>query len=317
MNGSQMRSFLRTWGVFALVSALFASTRLWRLTEHSLRPDEIFSLQTARQDWIGLIHAAVRDVVHPPLFYALLKSWIAVGGDSEYWLRLLPVLIAALTPLPFLLLGRRLGIGWNAINLGVLLMAVNAYLVYFARDLRMYSLVPLLTVCSLWLMFRYKDGAPDDRKRWLPLFAVNVLLVYSHYFGWLIVAGEALILCLDDRRRVRAVLLSCAALLLLFIPWAALVTRASLARGGLESSIGSFAPTDARRPGRLLRPADRKARFERAHRAWYRAPPLRRCCVSPCAWPGVGRRPIRRTARRWHSGRSRCSRRCRSSSSSC
>jgi len=241
MNGSQMRSFLRTWGVFALVSALFASTRLWRLTEHSLRPDEIFSLQTARQDWIGLIHAAVRDVVHPPLFYALLKSWIAVGGDSEYWLRLLPVLIAALTPLPFLLLGRRLGIGWNAINLGVLLMAVNAYLVYFARDLRMYSLVPLLTVCSLWLMFRYKDGAPDDRKRWLPLFAVNVLLVYSHYFGWLIVAGEALILCLDDRRRVRAVLLSCAALLLLFIPWAGLVTRASLARGGLESSIGSFA----------------------------------------------------------------------------
>ena len=230
----------RTGGAFLLIAAAYAAARLWRLTAYSLRPDEIFSLQTARHDWTGLLGAAVRDAVHPPLFYLSLKAWIGLGGESELWLRLLPVLFALVTPVPFVLLGRQLGARWSAINLGLLLMAVNAYLVYYAQELRMYSLLPLLTLTSLWLFFRVKDGAHVDWKAWLALFAANLLLVYTHNFGWLVVAGEGVILLVSRRDRVRGFALSTAALLLLFAPWAYLVTRTLLGRGGLESNIGSF-----------------------------------------------------------------------------
>jgi len=77
------RIFGSMFAIFAFIAALYAAARLWRLTSYSLRPDEIFSLQTARLDWTGLIGAVVRDVVHPPLFYALLKVWIGLGGESE------------------------------------------------------------------------------------------------------------------------------------------------------------------------------------------------------------------------------------------
>ena len=87
----------RGTAVFVLTVGMFVALRLWRLTTYSLRPDEIFSLETARQAWGGLILRATRDLVHPPLFYALLKAWIAIGGQSELWLRLLPVSMAVVS----------------------------------------------------------------------------------------------------------------------------------------------------------------------------------------------------------------------------
>jgi uncharacterized membrane protein len=230
----------RSRAALLLVALAYAAARLWRLTTFSLRPDEIFSLQTARLDWSGVIDAAARDVVHPPLFYLLLKAWIGLGGQSELWLRLLPVSFALLTPVPFVLVGRRLGLSWHATQLALLLTAVNAYLVYYAQELRMYSLVALLTLGSLWLFFRFEGRA---RGEWTPLVAlsvVNLLLVYTHYFGWLVVAGEGLVLLVRGRDRVRAFTLSAVALLLLFAPWGYRVTVVALARGGLDSNIGSF-----------------------------------------------------------------------------
>jgi len=94
---------------------------------------------------------------------------------------------------------------------------------------------------ELWLFFRYKDRARDDRRELIALFVVNLLLVYTHYFGWLVVAGEALVLLVGRRDKVRPFALSTAALLLMFGPWAYLVARTAHGRGGLASNIGSFA----------------------------------------------------------------------------
>src|SRR5262245_51647170 len=85
----------------AVLIGVFVAGRLWRLTSYSLRADEIFSFQVAQQSsWKGLLVAVIRDIVHPPLFYAMLSVWLHIGGASELWLRLLPVLtaIAALGP---------------------------------------------------------------------------------------------------------------------------------------------------------------------------------------------------------------------------
>ncbi|MBC7901572.1 MAG: hypothetical protein H7070_16135, partial [Saprospiraceae bacterium] len=70
--------------------------RLWGVTASCLWFDEIFSVQAAGHSWDELFWFVAQDLIHPPLFYALLKVWIGVGGESVFWLRLFPVLLSTL-----------------------------------------------------------------------------------------------------------------------------------------------------------------------------------------------------------------------------
>src|SRR5215203_4387909 len=180
------------FALFLLAVVLFIAARLWRLGAFGLWGDEITSLEVVRLAWSGLFAFIKADVVHPPLFYVLLKLWVGIGGDSLAWLRLFPVLTAIATIVPFYLLGRELNIPSGQMGLALLLAAVNGYLVYYGQELRMYGLMLFLTVCSLWWFARFFNSA-----RWVNLVvlsAVNLLLVYTHYFGWLVVGVEFIFL---------------------------------------------------------------------------------------------------------------------------
>jgi hypothetical protein len=218
--------------ILALVAAIFVAARFWHLTAYSLWACESFGLYGARQDWSGLISYAVADVAHPPLFYMLLKVWITIGGESLLWLKLLPVLIAIATMLPFLLLCRELNLRAEEVNLAFTLVAVNGYLIHFAQELRMYSLLMFLGVCSFWLFVRFCNSEIDTKRDLLALFAVNLLLVYTHYFGWLVVGSEFVLLLFWGRRKLFSFSLSVAILILCFSPWAYIVTQAAVRKGG-------------------------------------------------------------------------------------
>src|SRR5262249_14757258 len=133
-----------------LVACVFIALRLWRLTSYGLYGDEIFSLRLASANWGELIAGVARDLVHPPLVYMLLKLWMGLGGDSVLWLQLFPALTSIAALVPLFLLCRELKMKPGAIELALGLMSVNAYLVYYSQELRMYSLLLTLTVFSLW-----------------------------------------------------------------------------------------------------------------------------------------------------------------------
>lgn len=105
----------------------------------------------------------------------------------------------------------------------------------------MYSLLFSLTVCSLWLFVRFVKRDSGRSKTLAVLFAVNLLLVYTQYFGWLVVGTEFVFLLLWHR--ARALLFSCsvAALALAFAPWAYAVAQAAAAKKGLGQNIGWIA----------------------------------------------------------------------------
>ena len=98
--------------------------------------------------------------------------------------------------MPFLLLHRELKLRASERHLALALIAVNGYLIYFAQELRMYILALFLTLCSLWLFTRFFNSPAGPVKRHLlALFAVNLLLVYTHYLGWLVVGTELVACC--------------------------------------------------------------------------------------------------------------------------
>lgn len=213
--------------LFGVVAVIFVATRLWRLTSYGLFGDEVFTLWTAAQDWRSLFASVVGDVVHPPLFYVLLKLWIGIGGQSLLWLKLLPVLFSIASLVPFFFLSRELKLRPAAMNLALWLMAVNGFLINHSQELRMYSLLLLLTLTSLSLFARLSNQDSDIIRTQSFLFAVNLLLVFTHYYGWVVVALELMSLLFWRRERLRSFAIGAAVLALCFSPWVWFVSKAA------------------------------------------------------------------------------------------
>jgi hypothetical protein len=222
----------------AALVCLYAAARLWRLTASCLWFDEIFGVHAARHAWGGLWRFVAADLIHPPLFYALLKLWAAAGGESLWWLRLFPALASIAAVVPFLLLARELRLGARATNLALLLAAANGYLIKYAQEVRMYGLLLLLSLTSLWLFARLLNASGRARGLLFALALANLLLVYTHYYGWLVVASEAAFVALRERRRLAPFLLASGGVALAYAPWVVACARASAAGGGLAQNIG-------------------------------------------------------------------------------
>lgn len=241
-----MKVRARSSGVLltAALVCLYAATRVWRLTAACLWFDEIFGVHAARHTWGGLWRFVAADLIHPPLFYALLKVWVAAGGESLWWLRLFPALASVAALVPFLLLARELRLGAGARNAALLLAAANGYLIKYAQEVRMYGLLLLLTLTSLWLFARLLNSAGRARGLLFALAFVDLLLVYTHYYGWLVVACEVVFVALKERRRLWALLAVSAGLAVAYVPWVVACAGAAGAGGGLAQNIGWIA-----RPG--------------------------------------------------------------------
>lgn len=208
--------------------------RLWGLTDSCLWFDEIFSVHAAEHSWNELFPFVALDLIHPPLFYALLKFWISIGGESLLWLRSLPLILSLLAVVPFILLCREFDVfGWARV-LGVFLFAVNGTLIKYSQEIRMYSLLLLLSLLSMWLFMRFFRRGYGVAG----LIAVNLLVVYTHYFGWLVIAAEVASILMLQRSRWRQAALMPGIVALGFLPWAITVWRAAGGGASLGQNIG-------------------------------------------------------------------------------
>jgi hypothetical protein len=222
--------------VLCVLAAGFIGIRLWNLTAFCLDSDEIFSLLCARYNFGHLLQSVRADVVHPPLSYLLLWVWVRIGGESMLWLRLLPFLLSVLAlPLVWIVF-RQLRLSAPARIIALALLAINDYQVFHARYVRMYALFFLLSLASMALFNLLLESA--TKKRIVALTAVNLLLVYTQYFGWLVIGIEGLHLLWMDRRKLKTFLLGAAVIALLFAPWAYAATQAAIAKGGLAPNLG-------------------------------------------------------------------------------
>lgn len=223
--------------IFAIITLLFIVARFFRITTFSLWGGETFIIDGIRQNWSGMFDYIIADIVHPPLFYVLAKSWVAIGGESLLWLKLLPFLIT-LAGLPAIfLLGRELNLEPKVLGLALFLIASSGFLIHYAQEFRNYSLLFTLGLYSLWLFVGFHNSEKVVPKQSIPLFFVNLLLIYSHYFGWLIVGLELASLLFWNRRHLALFFVMSAGLLLCFLPWFVLVYRSAIQIGGLDYNL--------------------------------------------------------------------------------
>lgn len=234
-----------TQALLIALCLLYVAVRAYHLSYFGLWHDEVFTVNVCTLPWAQMLRAVVADVVHPPLFYVVMKVWIEIGGSSVLWMRFLPFLFSVLMLIPLLNLCRELQFPRFAVLLVVALVTFNEPLIHYAQELRMYSLLVLLSVCSLWLFVRFLHTG----QQWKALTAVNILLVYDHYYGLLFVATEAVVIITWAISRDKAtgwprtlqfsksLGLTTAA----FLPWAFIAVRSEIANHGLHSNLNWIA----------------------------------------------------------------------------
>jgi uncharacterized membrane protein len=231
----------RTVTIIALVLCLvYVAVRVWHLTDSCLWFDEIFSVHAAEHTWGSLFKFVAQDLIHPPLFYAALKLWIGAGGESLLWLRMLPVVFSALALVPFVYLCKELKFSNSTMLVSLAFLAVNGSLIKYTQALRMYSMLMFLSLLSIWLFARYFNRG----KSFVPLLIVNLLLIYTHYFGWLVVGSEIIAILVFQLIKWRRMVTMAVVLSLSFVPWIWAVWQAARSGSDVGQNISWMA-----RPG--------------------------------------------------------------------
>lgn len=241
--------------LFCMIVVLYFAARLWHLTDSCLWFDEIFSIHAARTDWNYFFSFIAQDLIHPPFFYLLLKFWLLCFGESFFAVRLFAVVFSVLAIIPFVLLCRELKLSLFEICIGLAALAVNGSLIKYAQEVRMYSLLLFLALTSIWLFMRRLRDVRNVSQSFLVtfrernsilLFIVNLLLVYTHYFGWLIVFAE-LVAAVWTRKKVKENLLQLVFLLIAYVPWLYAIVRAWQNNRGLEQNLNGALRPDLQR----------------------------------------------------------------------
>jgi len=116
----------------------------------------------------------------PPLFYVFSHFWVKLGIHSEKFLRFPNVLIGVLTVYSVYYFAKKLFNEHVALWSSILL-STSAYHIYYSQEFRMYSLFTLLNLFS-WIFLW--------EKRWKLYSSVVITLIFTHYFGFLVLLSQ-------------------------------------------------------------------------------------------------------------------------------
>ncbi len=214
------RSRLRDWIAVSLpVLAAFA-VRAISLDAQSLWRDEVDALRFATAPWSEMLANFTRPGWNGPLYYLLLRGWVALAGASEYALRFFSLLFGVLAvPLTYAL-GRRL-LNRPAGLAAALLVATSPYLVWYGQEVKMYTLVTALAVLAVYSLRRVVVGG--GVRWWAAMVVATSLAFYLHILAALLVPVLALLYCAwwpQARRHWLGALVSLACLTLPYLPLA-------------------------------------------------------------------------------------------------
>lgn len=172
---------------------LFHIALIWKLFFIEYRDiciDEPFTIFNAQKSIGDIIGLSTSSEPNPPLFMLLIHFWIQIFGISPVSVRFLPLLFNAVTVVFIYFTGKRFFSLWTGLMASGLFLLSSLHFLY-GLNTRTYSLVALETAAALYFFLRYAHNM-NDRKALAGLIVSNILLVYSHYFGWFVILTQVI-----------------------------------------------------------------------------------------------------------------------------
>lgn len=167
---------------------LFLVAFIWKFTHIGIRDiciDEPFTIFNAQDSILNILKLPLQNEPTPPLFMLLLHFWIKLFGISAQSVRVLPILFNALTAVYLYFIGKRFFTVWSGLTASLLFIFSTLHF-YFGADTRTYAMLSFATACSLYYLLLILKN-PDSRKGFVGLIVSNLILIYGHYFGLLVI----------------------------------------------------------------------------------------------------------------------------------
>jgi len=233
--------------ILLAILSLAIFLRIYGISSESFWYDEGLSIRFAEQNASHVIGQLSAKEVHPPFYYLLLHYWIKQFGTSEFSVRFLSAIFGILAVFMIYKVGHLLFDKQTGI-ISSLILAVSSFHVYFSQEVRMYTLVPLLALFSMYFFLKIlKEKTAIDQAGWV---VSTVLLIYTPYSGVLIIFTQNLYfitLFLLSKKESRPHLMRWIALqllvVLLYSPWIGiLVKQAGSAINPQATVAGSTIP---------------------------------------------------------------------------
>lgn len=181
----------KNWKFWLLLICVMGTwLRLNELDAKGLWFDELHSIiPTAPSNSVySVIEYAKSD--QPPLFFLSLHGWFQIFPYNEFYGKLLCVLFGALGIPAMYYLGLELG-GRKVGLTGAAMIAANIFHIYYSQELRFYSLLFLLSCLSCLFLARFFRN--PSRYNWFIFFLLSVAILYTHYFGLVVVLAESIL----------------------------------------------------------------------------------------------------------------------------
>ena len=200
--------------------------------------DEAVSLHLATSSVKTIIDDRAANI-HPPLYFLLLKAWVAVAGTSVFSARFLSVWFGTLVIPTAYAFGRQFVSRATGVAVSVLTAGSALYVIY-SQETRAYSALPLVYLASLGIVEHVsvaRRSATPSRGwgRWLMLAAVQVIGLHLHYTFAFAVAYVNTLLLVRLRNRRRSLMRwigSLTMIIVLCLPWTLIVVTQP---GGLRA----------------------------------------------------------------------------------
>ena len=184
--------------------------------------DEIYSWNTAQYDIEGIVKAAAGDI-HPPLFYMVLKWWIAVFSDSVFSMRMMSVVFSMLSLGFIYRISKDILKDDVKVFFVIMLYALSPINIHYAQEVRMFMMNTFLCLGSVYYFMNLLKS-PDKRSRIL-FVLFTIFAIYTHYFAFLIIITEGLIVTYRQIRAKKDLTITktfaplFAIIILAYIPW--------------------------------------------------------------------------------------------------
>jgi len=193
--------------------------RFYDLGGESYWFDEKMSLYFSQKDLVSILNPPSSETQIPPLYYILLHFWIRLVGTSEFAVRSLSAIFGSLSIFALYKLGKKIFNVKIAIY-SSLILAVSIFHIYFSQEARMYSLLTLTTIVSI---FFFLKSLNENRLRfWASYIIVSILMLYTHSYGIFILIFQFFYLLFYYRNKIGYVkngLIAFFLVILGFFPW--------------------------------------------------------------------------------------------------
>lgn len=172
--------------LIVLISILGLSIRLTLLNTGDFWLDEAFTGIFVRANWNEMFRMIIIDLVHPPLYYSLLKLWTEMfSSTSVQTIRYFSLVWGvALIPLTYLFMDKLLEGSKRYISiLTALTFAVNPFFISYSIEARAYSMLAVLGIVNAMFFLDILRSKKIERNVYIYFVLTSILLVSTHYIS--------------------------------------------------------------------------------------------------------------------------------------